>query len=86
MVTYALLVSSLQPTKAEEHRVRITVVGYHLDFLGLTSTNTESLTTLKLLLNSVISTLNSRFMTMDIKIIIMAPLWRAMNTCPYPWT
>ena len=44
----------------------ITVGGNRLDYLGLTATDTASLTTLKLLLNSVISTLNSRFMTMDI--------------------
>ena len=48
--------------------MRITVGGNRLDYLGLTATDTASLTTLKLLLNSVISTLNSRLMTMDIKI------------------
>ena len=46
--------------------MRITVGGNCLDYLGLTATYTASLTTLKLLLNSVISTLNSCFMTMDI--------------------
>ena len=48
--------------------MRITVGGDRLDYLGLTATDTASLTTLKLLLNSVISKLNSRFMTMDINI------------------
>ena len=47
--------------------MRVTVGGNRLDYLGLASTNTASLTTLKLLLNSVISALNSRCMTMDIK-------------------
>ena len=66
-VTYARLVSYLQPNKEKEHRVRVTIGGNSLDYLGLTATDTASLTTLGLLLNSAIYTLNSRFMTMDIK-------------------
>ena len=54
-------------TKNETHRVRVTVEGDKLDFPGITSTNCASLTTTKCPLNSVVSTPNSRFLTLDIK-------------------
>ena len=47
--------------------MRVTVGGDCLDYLGLTATDTANVTSLKLLHNSIISMLNSRFMTMDIK-------------------
>ena len=47
--------------------MRVTVDIDFLEYLGLSATDPASLTTLKLLLNIIISTLNSRFMTMDIK-------------------
>ena len=72
-VTYARLVSSLRLTKEEEHRVRVTVGGDCLDYLGLTATDTDSLTTLKLVLNSVIYMLNFRFMTMDTNKLLSHP-------------
>ena len=75
-VNYARLVSYLRPTKEEEYPVRVTVGGDRLEYLGLTATDTASLTTIKLLLNSVISTLNSRFMEMDIKYEIGTPIAR----------
>ena len=54
----------------------VTIGGNNLDYLGLKATNMASLTTLKLLPNSVISTLNSRFMEMDIKYEIGTPIAR----------
>ena len=48
--------------------MRVTVGGDKLDYPGITTTDTVSLFTLKLLLNSVISTSLSIFLTLDIKI------------------
>ena len=66
-VTYAQMVASIRPTKAEVNRVRVTVGGDRLDFPGATTTHCASLTTTKCLLNSTISTPGARFMTLDIK-------------------
>ena len=66
-VTYAKMVATIQPTKAEVKRVRVTVGGDRLDFPGATTTHCASLTTTKCLLNSTISTPNAQFMTLDIK-------------------
>jgi hypothetical protein len=66
-VTYGRLVSSLRPTKAETHRVRVTVGGDKLDYPGLTTTQCASLTTTKCHLNSVLSTPNAKYVVLDIK-------------------
>lgn len=66
-VTYARLVATIRPTKSETHRVRVTAGGDKLDYPGNTSTDTASLTTLKILLNSVLSTKGATFITADIK-------------------
>ena len=66
-VTYARLVATIRPHKDETHRVRVTVGGDKLVYHGITATATASLTTLKILLNSVISTPGARFITLDIK-------------------
>ena len=65
--TYAQMVASIQPTKAEVNRVRVTVGRDRLDFPGATTTHCASLTITKCLLNSTISTPGARFMTLDIK-------------------
>ena len=66
-VTYAQMVATIRPTKAEVNRARVTVGGYCLDFPGATTTHCASLATTKCLLNSTISALGARFMTLDIK-------------------
>ena len=66
-VTYARLVASLRPNKTETHRVRVTVGGDRLDYSGITSTKTAGLSTVKIHLNSVISTPQARYLTLDIK-------------------
>ena len=65
--TYARMVASIIPTKAEVNRVRVTVGRDRLDFPGATTTHCISLTTTKCLLNSTISTLGAHFMNLDIK-------------------
>ena len=66
-VTYGRLVSTIRPTKAEIHLVRVTVGGDKLDFPGITTTQCASLTTTKCLLNSTVSTPSARFLVLDIK-------------------
>ena len=65
-ITYYRLVSVICPHKTETHRVHITVGADKLDFPGITTTKCASLTTTKCLLNSVVSTPDIRFLTLDI--------------------
>jgi hypothetical protein len=59
--------SSGSPTrKAETNRVRITVGGNLLDYLGETSAEAASIETTKLIINSVLSTPGARLRTIDI--------------------
>ena len=66
-VTYGRLVVDIRPLKEEKFRVRVTVGGDKLDFVGDASSVAASLSTVKLLLNSVISTKDAEFLTADIK-------------------
>lgn len=66
-ITYGRLVVDIRPLKDEKYRVRLTVGGDKLDFFGDASSVAASLATVKLLLNSVISTPGSTFSTADIK-------------------
>ena len=66
-VTYGRKVCTVRPGKDEEYRVRLTVCGNYLEFLGDASCTPASLPTVKMLINSVISTRRARFATVDIK-------------------
>ena len=55
------------PEKGEPYRTRLTVGGNLIIYLGDCGTPTVDLLTVKLLLNSVISTSDAKFMTIDIK-------------------
>ena len=66
-VSYVRLVASIQPNKTETHFVRVTLGGDVIDYPGISSTDTDSLTTRAILLNSVISTLDAIFMTAEIR-------------------
>ena len=66
-VTYGKKECTIRPTKAEIHRVRLTVGGDRLDYPGDPSSQCASLITTKLLINSTISTKGARFGTADIK-------------------
>jgi len=65
--TYLRIVAAFRPEKANPRRVRFTVGGDRISYDGIVSTKTADLTTVKTLLNSVISTPNARFMTADLK-------------------
>ena len=66
-VTYNRMFATIRPTRAEINRVRVTVGGDRLDFLGATITHCASLTTANCLLNSTIYTPDAQFTTLDNK-------------------
>jgi hypothetical protein len=66
-VTYLRIVCDDRPQKANTRRVRFTVKGDKVDCPFDVATKTAAITTVKILLNSVISTDGAKFMTIDIK-------------------
>jgi hypothetical protein len=65
--TYARFVATERPHKTKTNRVRLTVGGNLVHYPDKVSTPTADLSTVKLLLNSVISTPGARFATFDLK-------------------
>ena len=65
-ITYARIVVDYRPQKEDPNRVRITVGGNLIDYPGELTTNTADLITSKILWNSVLSTPDARYMTVDI--------------------
>jgi hypothetical protein len=63
--------------KKDKYRSRITIDGNLVNYPGDCGTPTADLLTVKLLLNSVISTPNAKFMTLDLKdFYLMTPMKR----------
>ena len=69
-MAHSRIVCNVQPQKEDVNRTRLTYEGQNLDVPLDCRTLTADLLTIKLLLNSVISTSGARFMTIDIKKII----------------
>ena len=65
--TYIKIVAADKPNKDIKQRVRFTVGGDRMVYDGDVSTKTANLETLKIILNSVVSTPGARFMNVDIK-------------------
>ena len=65
--TYMRTVAAYRPEKLNSRRIRITVGGDRIIYDGNVSTKTADLATVKIHLNSVISTPNARHMTGDLK-------------------
>ena len=75
--TYARIVCVYRDGKKDKYRTRITMGGNLVNYPGDCGTPTADLLTVKLLLNSVISTPNSKFMTLDLKdFYLMTPMKR----------
>ncbi len=75
--TYVRIVCNERPEKADPNRVRITVGGNKINYPGNCGTPTAGLLTVKLPLNSVVSTPGAKWMTMDISnFYLMIPLKR----------
>ena len=79
-VTHGRLVVDIRPLKEEKYRVCITVGGDKSDFCGDASSVAASLVTVKLLLNSVVSTKGAKFTTADIKDFFMPLFCQTQNT------
>jgi hypothetical protein len=65
--TYLCIVCADRPEKTQPRCVRHTIGGDQINYPGSTSTKTADLTTVKTLFNSVISTPDGRFMTVNLK-------------------
>jgi hypothetical protein len=65
--TYLRIVAKIREEKKETHRLRFTVGGNLIQYDGNVSSPTADLTTAKLIFNSVLSTPDAKFMTIDIK-------------------
>ena len=76
-ITYAQFVCYYRPQKEEVNRHHIAVGRDRVDYPGDVLKKTADLTTIKCLLNSVLSNLRARFMTGDVnKFYINTPLDR----------
>ena len=76
-VTYACICVNERPEKADPNRCRITLGGNLINYPGDVGTRTADMLTVKLLLNSVISTPGTKFMPLDItNFFLIAPLER----------
>jgi hypothetical protein len=88
-VTYGLFVVDIKDHKEEKERTRLTVGGDQIEYPGDKSTRTAGLTTAKIIINSVISTLGATFLVIDIKhFYLNTPLVRfeymVINLSPLP--
>ena len=66
-VMYGHIVVSYRSEEQDANRVRLTIGGNRVNYPGDYGTPTTNMLTIKLLLNSVISTPGEKFMTIDIK-------------------
>jgi hypothetical protein len=65
-VTYGSFIVDIKDHKEEKERTRLTVGGDQIEYPGDKSTRTAGLTTEKILIYSVISTPNAKFLVIDI--------------------
>ena len=65
--TYAKFVCNERPQKKEVNRTRLTAGGNRINCPGEVGTPTAEMALVKVMWNSVISTQNARYMTMDLK-------------------
>ncbi len=73
--TYARIASVYQDGKKDKYRTHITMRGNLVNFPGDYGMPIVDLLTVKLLLNSIISTKNAKFMTLDMKdFYLMTPM------------
>ena len=88
-ITYTRICANYRPEKSDPNRIRITLGGNLINYPGDVGTRTADMLTVKLLLNSVISTPGAKFMSLDISnFYLMAPMERyeyvRMNLDDFP--
>jgi hypothetical protein len=66
-ITYGRIACDYKPHNQEKERIRLTVGGDKLDYSGDVATSTADITTIKILINSTLSTKYDAMMMMDIK-------------------
>ena len=64
--TYGKFVCVVRPQKAEPKRTRLTIGGNRINYPGEVGTPTADMLLVKIMLNSVVSTMNAKFMSIDI--------------------
>ena len=75
--TYGSIVCNYRPEKEDPNRARLVVGGDKINYPGEVGTPTADMLTVKLLLNSVVSTPGAQFFTVDTKnFYLMTPLKR----------
>jgi hypothetical protein len=80
--TYARIVCVYCDGKKDKYRTCITMGGNLVNYPGDCGTPTANLLTFKILLNSIISTPNAKFMTLDLKdFYLMTPMKRYKYFC-----
>jgi hypothetical protein len=72
--TYLRIVAAIKLHKIETHRIRFIVGGDRINYKGKVSTPTADLDTIKILLNSTVSTPNAKMLTADMEQYNLAPL------------
>jgi hypothetical protein len=80
--TYLRIVVDIRPQKEETHRVRFTCGGDQVSYSGNVSTPTADIATVKILLNSTISTPGAKCLTTDMKDFYLN---NPMPTLEYMW-
>ena len=79
-VTYGQIVCDIHLGQAETNRTRLTMGGNRIQYPGDCGTPTMDLLTVKIMLNSIISTQEAKFMTVDVKFFYLNTL---MNRYKY---
>ena len=79
-VTRDRIVCNVRPEKDDPNRVRVTVMGNLINHPDDNSTPTADLLVVKILLNSVISAPDAKFMTIDTSNFISTPRWTDTST------
>jgi hypothetical protein len=65
-IAHTRVVCEVRPTKADPNRTRVTIGGNTITYHGDCGTKTASLETVKLVVNSTLSTFDAQFMNMDL--------------------
>ena len=66
-ICYSMVVCEVKPHKEDPNRTRITVAGSQICYPGDVGTPTRSIDLIKLIINSVLSCCNARFVSFDLK-------------------
>ena len=88
-ITYGKIVCDICNGKVEPNQTRLTLGRDRIHYPGIWGTPTAHLLTVKIILNSIISPLGAKFMTMDVKKFYLSTpmtqykyLWLCMSNIP----